>query len=101
MNYTVGKNAKDNWLKWKEASSTDTIFHLEKFSSPYVIVKKSIIDLSMQEITFLAQECLDHSKYKGMHSIYVFYTEKSNTTLGEEIGSFYIKSSKKKYRVLL
>jgi len=101
MIYQIGKNALDNWRIWKDASPTATIFHLDSFSSPYVITDKGVDELEKEEILFLAKECLAHSKYKNMYNIKVLYTAKLNTVLGENPGSFIIKSNKKKYIICL
>lgn len=91
----IGKNKEDNWKIFDESSETDTLFHLDNFPSCYVIINKSINDLSMEEITKCANICRDKSKYH--FTLKVFYTSISNLQKGDEIGSIIIKSNRKKF----
>ena len=99
--YSVGKNAQDNWKIYHESRQTDTIFHLDKFSSPYVIVNISITDLMPEQILTAAQLCKSKSKYKNLSNIGIFYTPISNTKLGDTIGSFVVNSNHKKKLVYI
>lgn len=93
---TIGKNAANNWEIYKSSKGSDTIFHLDKFPSPYVIINKPIDELSTPIIEFLAKLCKSKTKYKNVPNIGVLYTLVSNTTLGVKIGSFIINSNRKK-----
>lgn len=93
--YIVGKNAQDNWKIYKESNQNDTIFHLDKFSSPYVIVNIPLSELTMDQITTAATMCKSKSKYKNIPGIGVMYTPISNTILGSKVGSFHINSNHK------
>lgn len=92
----VGKNAENNWKIYNESSQTDTIFHLDKFSSPYVIIKIPMIDLTNEQIRTAAELCKSKSKYKNMTNVGVLYTPIANTYLGIKVGSFIIRSNHKK-----
>lgn len=93
--YLIGKNAVENWELYKKSQKTDTIFHLDKFSSAYVIINVEINKLTIEQINTAANLCKSHSKYKNVPHIGVFYTSISNTKLGKEIGSFIIISNRK------
>lgn len=99
LNILIGKNAIDNWKIYKESGPTDTIFHLDKFPSPYVIANKPIADLTTEQINEAAILCKSRSKYKNMGKIGVMYTAKSNTVLGDIVGEFVVKSNKRKFLV--
>lgn len=94
--FVVGKNADHNWNLYKESGQTDTIFHLDKFSSPYVIVNVSLGDLTKEQIYAAALLCKSKSKYKTMNNVGILYTSISNTSLGPKTGSFIINSNRKK-----
>lgn len=96
VKYYVGKNAGDNWLIYKNSSQMDTVFHLDKYSSPYVIVNQSIDQLTKNQILTAAVLCKSKSKYKNLKNISVLYTPIANTKLGNKEGSFIIKNNKKK-----
>ena len=93
--YTIGKNAEDNWKIYRESSQTFTIFHLDKFSSAYVIVNVLMEDLTNQQIYTAADLCKSHSKYKNVPNTGVMYTSISNTHLGNKPGAFIVNSNKK------
>ena len=95
VKYLVGKNAVDNWKIYKESSQTDTIFHLDKFSSPYIIVNVPITDLTNEQIYTAANLCKSKTKYKNIPNLGVMYTSISNTTLGTNVGAFHITSNRK------
>jgi hypothetical protein len=94
--FLVGKNAINNWEIYKASNQTDTIFHLDKFSSPYVIINIPITDLTKELIYIASILCKSKSKYKTLPNIGVLYTSISNTILGIKEGSFIINSNHKK-----
>ena len=95
IKYVVGKNAVDNWKIYKESSQTDTIFHLNKFSSPYVIINVPFKDITNEQIYTAAQLCKSKSKYKNLPNLGVLYTSISNTSLASKPGAFHINSNRK------
>ena len=116
INLLVGKNASNNWEIYKlsnlglgsvaentsqvnpaRGNQIDTIFHLDKFPSPYVIINKPIEELSTELIIFAATVCKSKSKYKNVPNIGVLYTPISNTIIGDKVGSFIIVSNRKKH----
>lgn len=96
VNYFVGKNAHNNWELLSIAHQNHTLFHLEKFSSPYVIVDQSIDKLYEEEIEQACFLCWTNSKMKKVSTVKIFYTPVSNVYKGSDIGSIIIKSNKKK-----
>ena len=92
---TIGRSAEDNWKILSEADQTDTIFHLEGFPSPYVIVKKPFDQLEKADVVAAAIACKSKSKYKSISKVSVLWTSVSNVTKGKVTGEFYIKSNKK------
>jgi len=96
LKFLIGKNAENNWEIYKSSSQKDVIFHLDKFSSPYVIVNVSMDDLTPDQIKVAATICKLRSKYKNMKNIGVSYTPISNTILGQDVGSYIIRNNHKK-----
>ena len=95
IKYIIGKNSVNNWEIYRESNKNDTIFHLDKFPSPYVIVNIPILELSIAQINYAAQLCKLKSKYKNLPNLGIMYTPISNTKLGTEIGSFVVISRRK------
>lgn len=90
----IGRSATDNWKILSEASQNDTIFHLDGFPSPYVIVKKPANELEKGEIIAAAIACKSKSKYKSIKKVSVLWTPVGNVTKGKVTGEFIIKSNK-------
>ncbi|XWV24780.1 hypothetical protein QJ856_gp1003 [Tupanvirus deep ocean] len=97
--FLLGKNSENNWEIYKASDQSDTVFHLDKFPSPYVIINVPIEKLTSQQIMVGVLLCKQKSKYKSLNNINVMYTPISNTTLGSKSGSFIINSNHKKYVV--
>lgn len=93
--FLLGKSAENNWQIYKLSDQCDTVFHLDKFSSPYVIVNKELTSLTKEQIHIAAQLCKNGSKYRDVPNIAIMYTPISNTFLGEKLGSFIIRSNHK------
>lgn len=96
INFLLGRNAASNWYIYHNSDQSDTIFHLDKFSSPYVIVNLPIDQLTREQILVASIICKKKSKYKNVPEIGILYTSVSNTRLGESLGTFIIKSNNKK-----
>lgn len=92
--YILGKSAEDNWNIYRNSELTDVIFHLDKFSSPYVIINVPINELTKEQIQMAASMCKSNSKYKNLKNLGVMYTSISNTKLGDTVGSFIILRNK-------
>ena len=96
MNLSVGTSASENWLLYRKSRQCDTIFHLVKYPSAYVIAPIPMEDLTKEQILEAATLCKSKSKYKNLPNLAVMYTPISNTILGMELGSFVVKSNHKK-----
>lgn len=94
--YRTGTSAHHDWQIYRESHQNGTLFHLDKFPSPYVIANVPIGDLTNQQIRAMAQPCKSKSKYKNLRSAGVFYTPASNTRPGEAVGSLVVLSNRKK-----
>jgi predicted ribosome quality control (RQC) complex YloA/Tae2 family protein len=95
----IGQNAKDNWKLLDKSESTDIWFHLDNYSSPYVILlmskNETISDIPNEVIKYCGLLCKENSKYKNLNNLSVIYTEIKNLTKGKEIGSVITKKTKK------
>ncbi len=94
--FLLGKNADSNWSIHKASEPSDTIFHVNKLSSPYVIVNVPIDKLTKEQISAAAILCKSKSKHKSCPALEILYTPISNTYLGDVPGLFIIKSESKK-----
>jgi predicted ribosome quality control (RQC) complex YloA/Tae2 family protein len=91
-----GKNATHNWKLFNEASPNDTLFHLDKFPSGFVIINKPIEELTDEQVIECARLCKNNTKYRNFPKISVFYTSISNLRKGDFVGSLTLISNKKK-----
>ena len=71
ITYIIGENAKDNWDILDKADQNDVWFHLDKFTSPYVIMKST--DTSKINIIYGANLCKENSKYKNLKNLKIVY----------------------------
>ena len=101
VKFVVGKNDRDNWRLYRESGQDSTIFHLDKFSSSYVIVEVPVDKLTPAQILDGARLCKSHSKYRDVPKIGVMYTSRSNTHLGDKVGEFIVKSNRKRRVVVV
>jgi hypothetical protein len=92
ISYLLGKNRESNWKIYQESSQKNTIFHLDKFPSAYVIASVPIESLTKSQIMIGANLCKANTKYRNVPKIGVMYTSISNTRLGSEVGSFIINN---------
>lgn len=92
-NMICGKNAEDNWKILTDADQNDLWFHLEHFTSPYVILKvdEGSSILLNDLINDAALLCKSKSKHKNGRNISVIYTKVKNVKKGDVIGEVDIK----------
>ena len=98
INYIIGENAQDNWDILNDAKQNWTWFHLDNFSSPYVIMnecKKGIKNNKYEKtyIEYIKMGCLlckENSKYKSQ-KVKVIFTNIKNVSKGKNIGEALIK----------
>ncbi|AYV85097.1 MAG: hypothetical protein Satyrvirus3_28 [Satyrvirus sp.] len=96
VQFLIGKSSENNWQIYKESSTNDTIFHIDKFPSAYVILNVPMDKLTNELVLVAANLCKSKSKYKNVPNIGILYTQISNTVLGSKSGSFIINSNHKK-----
>lgn len=92
----VGENAQENWKLLDSSTQNSLWFHLDKFSSPHVIVE--LYDnkkISNTTINYAALLCKTYSKYKNIRNIYVIYTTIKNIKKGSNVGSVITKNTKR------
>ena len=93
MEFSVGKNAQDNWRIINESDDEWLWFHLNSFPSCHVIIKSC--NPSTEEILEAARICKRNSKYKNVRNIKVVYTHVKNLRYGDEPGSVNIISKRR------
>ena len=92
----VGESAEENWKLLKSSSQKDIWFHLDKHSSPYVIIKNDFKNhMSMSTLKYAAMLCKSHSKMKNVNKVNVIYTQVKNLKKGKEVGSVIANKTKK------
>lgn len=98
ISFLIGQNANDNWNLLSTSNQKWIWFHLDKFSSPYVILTKSLIELKSEKlekswndyILKACHLCKENSKYKNI-TVKVIYTNVKNVSKGNIIGEAIIK----------
>ena len=119
VKFYVGKSAKENWELLDKAKAEDQNyiwFHLESFPSPYVVMWSSISNLEKlikentslsiarnkniklatanaiaEYLSFGANLCKEHSKYKAMNDAKIMYTTVKKITKTDKVGEVDIK----------
>lgn len=93
MNIYIGRNAKDNWDIYDNASAYDLWFHVSDESSKHVILHlyKGVRyeEISDKIIRYCADLCCESDKFKGK-SLDVIYTPVYNIVKGKDVGSMNI-----------
>jgi len=84
----IGQNAKENFELIDNANPDDLWFHLKGLPSCHVVLH-TITNNNDAEIQRVGELCLQHTKYRGLNSVYVEYLPvkyvKKTTTLGKVI----------------
>ena len=94
VNIYVGQNSTDNWKIFDNAKQNDIWFHLNSFSSPYVIINTLDYKSISKEIhNYAAQLCKEYSKMNKINNLCIIYTQIGNLRKGVEIGSVIIKKN--------
>ena len=99
--FRVGSNAEDNWKLLQNSKQNWIWFHLDKLSSPYVVITESIKTLKNKKcpmslnyyLNFGAELCKENSKYKKL-KVSVTWTEVKNVSKGTKVGSAIIKGKR-------
>jgi predicted ribosome quality control (RQC) complex YloA/Tae2 family protein len=89
--YYVGENAKDNWNLLQTVKKLPNglnwiWFHLDNFSSAYVILCSTMKDAPKNAVTRGAELCKEYGKYKNIARVSVIYTEVKNVKRTEKVG---------------
>jgi predicted ribosome quality control (RQC) complex YloA/Tae2 family protein len=89
--YYIGENAKDNWDVLQNAKKDPNglnwiWFHLDHFSSAYVILCCTKKESTKQAIIRGAQLCKEHGKYRDVPKLSVIYTDVKNVKRAEKVG---------------
>ena len=113
IKFYVGKSSKENWELLDKAKVEDQNFiwfHLDSFSSPYVIMWSSIDNLEKlkestksnestvsidQYLYYGANLCKEYSKYKYLKDIKIMYVPIKNLSKSDIIGEVIIKGKSK------
>ena len=100
--YVIGQNAKDNWNildLYKKENDKYIWFHLNSFSSPYIIMCCSLDNLEISQINnylnFGAQLCKNNSKYRNLPNLKIIYTSLKKLTKTDKLGEVIISGKKK------
>lgn len=95
--YWIGESAEDNWAILGKANQAWWWFHLDKFSSCYVILcnslKKDKLKRKMMKIG--AQLVKANTKYKNIPKIQVLFAQCKNVKKGNVVGEAICKKYKK------
>jgi len=93
----IGQSAQENWDLIDSAHALDLWFHLEKFSSPHLILHMHMHDIPSNKIIYeCAQMVLENSKYKNLKNIYVIYTFIKHVKKdSSKVGSVFTSNTKK------
>ena len=98
IKFCIGQNAKENWDLFEQlkTENCDYIwFHLNSFSSPYVIMKSTLFELNDNSrndfLIFGANLCKQNTKYRDLKDIKICYTSLKKLKKGDQIGEVIIK----------
>jgi len=94
----VGINANSNWKLLDNALPYDILFHVDKYSSSYIILNNKDIqllkDIPRQVIKRCACLCKSHSSSKSLKNINIKYTFIKNCNKGTVEGEVYMNNTK-------
>lgn len=101
--FWVGENAQDNWnllTSAKKENMNWLWFHLDKFSSAYVVLcatRKQLITgngTPKKIIKMAAGLCKQNGKFRDIPKVTVIYTELRNIKKGSKVGQVVVSSNK-------
>jgi hypothetical protein len=102
IKFYVGQSAAENWDLLDNAKAIDKSyiwFHLDKFSSPYVIMYSSIADIEKFNLSAIllygAALCKEYSKYNYLKDLKILYMPIKNLTKSDTVGEVIIKGKRK------
>lgn len=93
IKFLIGENQADNWNLLELCTPNFIWFHLDKMSSPYVIICDSLHKNKQKKIylNYAASLCKENSKMCNLYRVKVIYTQIKNIIKGNKIGSVIIK----------
>tara|TARA_B100001093_G_C26846159_1_gene1022870 strand:+ start:1516 stop:1875 length:360 start_codon:yes stop_codon:yes gene_type:complete len=105
IKFNIGKDANDNWYMldiFSKINNKYIWFHLNSFSSPYVIMefckddleKKYTKDEIIDILNYGSNLCKNNSKYKFLKDIKVIYTSLNKLKKTDKIGEVIISGKK-------
>ena len=99
--FVIGENAKDNWEildLYKKENEQYIWFHLNSFSSCYVIMCATLKDLDKSHINsylyYGAELCKNNTKYRNLKNLKIVYTTLNKLTKTDEIGEVIISGKR-------
>jgi predicted ribosome quality control (RQC) complex YloA/Tae2 family protein len=94
--YFIGRNARENWQLLDSAEPFDIWFHLDKQSSPYVILQvRDTKEVPYGALVEGARLCKEYSKAKNDKSVPVIYCTVENLKKGKMLGEVITKNTKR------
>ena len=101
IKFIIGQNAQENWdiLDQSYKINPDYIwFHLNSFSSPYVIMYTTLKELELEErqdfLIYGANLCKSHSKYTYLNDLKIIYCSLKKLEKTDNIGEIIVKGKK-------
>lgn len=101
IEYILGQNAEENWNlldTLKQENNNYIWFHLNSFPSPYVIMKKELLEIPeeyrQQHLLYGASLCKDNTKYRYLKDLKICYTTLKKITKGKKIGEVIIQGKR-------
>ena len=90
IEFQIGENANDNWDILKKSHQNWLWFHLDNFSSPYVILAEPFKNIKKNSkfkelIKFGCMLCKENSKYSNQ-TVKVIWTMCKNVSFGSKPG---------------
>ena len=102
ITYIIGENAQDNWDIfdiYKKENDKYIWFHLNSFSSAYVIMLSTINDINKSQINnylyYGAELCKNNTKYRNLKNLKIIYTTLNKLSKSDTIGEVIISGKSK------
>lgn len=97
--YKIGSNANDNFNIIDQSKLNDIWFHLVDYPSVHIIAVIPSEDINKKELKYIIKRgaviCKENSKHQNEKNLEITYTEISNISKTNIIGSVNISKSKK------
>jgi predicted ribosome quality control (RQC) complex YloA/Tae2 family protein len=97
IDFTIGKNDKDNFDIIDNANTDDIWFHLNDYPSCHVIASINDV-IKKKDLRYIIKRgallCKENSKYKSEKDLSIIYTTIKNVKKTEKIGSVITTNTK-------